>query len=280
MARTKVLITVKTYPNISSKYDELVCTAGFLEDGSMIRIFPIPFRKLDYESQYAKYQWVEMDLIKNTSDFRPESYTFTDRLFQNITPLNKLGTDNNWQERKEIVFKNGYYTNLTQLINEAKAPNNGKSLAVFKPTKILDFVIESTSSEYDEKKIEKILNQRAQLSLFETYKDNCEDLFEVVKKLPYKFSYKFEDSEGREATLMIEDWEIGQLYWNCLRNYGSEEIAIQKVEEKYKNDFINNKDLYFFLGTTQRWHNVAPNPFLIIGVFYPKYDSQMKLQLV
>ena len=106
MAKTKVLITVKTYPNISSKYDELVCTAGFLEDGSMIRIYPIPFRKLDYEQQYAKYQWVEMDLVKNTSDFRPESYTFTDRFFTEIKPLDKIGTDNNWQARKDIVLKN------------------------------------------------------------------------------------------------------------------------------------------------------------------------------
>ena len=37
MALTKVLITVKTYPAISNKYDELVCTAGFLEDGTWIR---------------------------------------------------------------------------------------------------------------------------------------------------------------------------------------------------------------------------------------------------
>ena len=28
MTKTKVLITVKTYPNISSKYDELVCKFG------------------------------------------------------------------------------------------------------------------------------------------------------------------------------------------------------------------------------------------------------------
>jgi len=33
MALTKVLITVKTYPAISKKYKELVCTAGFREDG-------------------------------------------------------------------------------------------------------------------------------------------------------------------------------------------------------------------------------------------------------
>jgi len=33
MALTKVLIAVKTYPTISAKYDELVCTAGFTENG-------------------------------------------------------------------------------------------------------------------------------------------------------------------------------------------------------------------------------------------------------
>ena len=74
MAKTKVLITVKTYPAISGKYDELVCTAGFTEDGKWIRIYPVPFRKKDYSQQYRKYEWIELDLVKNTSDFRPESY--------------------------------------------------------------------------------------------------------------------------------------------------------------------------------------------------------------
>ncbi len=61
MALTKVLITVKTYPTLSEKYDELVCTAGFREDGSWIRIFPVPFRKLDYQNQFEKWQWIEID---------------------------------------------------------------------------------------------------------------------------------------------------------------------------------------------------------------------------
>jgi hypothetical protein len=34
MPNTKILITVKTYPTLSEKYDELVCTAGFKEDGT------------------------------------------------------------------------------------------------------------------------------------------------------------------------------------------------------------------------------------------------------
>lgn len=52
MAKTKVLIVVKTYPAISNKYDELVCTAGFLEDGTWIRIYPVQFRKKAFGEQY------------------------------------------------------------------------------------------------------------------------------------------------------------------------------------------------------------------------------------
>jgi len=47
MTETKrVYILVKTYPTISEKYAELVCTAGVLEDGSWIRLYPMPFRLL------------------------------------------------------------------------------------------------------------------------------------------------------------------------------------------------------------------------------------------
>jgi hypothetical protein len=40
MGRKRVFITVKTYPPLSEKYDELVCTAGISEDGSWIRLYP------------------------------------------------------------------------------------------------------------------------------------------------------------------------------------------------------------------------------------------------
>lgn len=40
-AKLKVLITVKTYPIPSKRYDELVCTAGVTERGDFIRLYPI-----------------------------------------------------------------------------------------------------------------------------------------------------------------------------------------------------------------------------------------------
>ena len=38
MARERILITVKTYPTLSRKYGETVCTAGVREDGAGVSL--------------------------------------------------------------------------------------------------------------------------------------------------------------------------------------------------------------------------------------------------
>lgn len=272
MALTKVLITVKTYPTLSEKYDELVCTAGFREDGSWIRIFPVPFRKLDYQNQFEKWQWIEIDLVKNTSDFRPESYRPTD-LDREIRMLDKIDTKGDWAKRK-LHIGDTIWDNITELIAAAKDPNARTSLAIVKPKEILDFVWRPCEREWDKQKMDKVIANKAQGSLFD--EEETRLVFKVVKKLPYEFSYIFTTEDGKTRTLMIEDWELGALYWNCLKNAkGDEEEACRKVKEKYLDYMWGQRDLHFFMGTTKVFHNVSPNPFIIIGTFYPpKVDTQ------
>ena len=273
MAKTKVLITVKTYPAISSKYDELVCTAGFLEDGSWIRIYPIQFRKKSFEEQYKKYDWIEIDLVKNTSDFRKESFRPVSYDTE-IKILDHLDTKSNWLLRKEIVFKNKIYTDIDELIAKSKNREIMTSLAVFKPTEIVDFTIEEVEREWDKKKLEKLKQDRSS----NLFAQEDEDLFEVVRKLPYKFSYVLRDCNGKQSKMMIEDWEIGQLYWNCLaRHEGNEAKAVEDVKKKYFDDFAKTKDLHLFLGTSQLHHLTGKNPFMIIGTFHPKIETQTSL---
>lgn len=275
MALTRVLITVKTYPTLSSKYDELVCTAGFLEDGTWIRIYPIPFRKLDYDKRYKKYDWVEIDLVKNKADFRPESYK-PKSLDSNFNIVGSINTDNNWQFRKEIVLKN-VYTDLTKLIEDSKNRDINISLAVFKPKEIIDFLVEPVDRVWDKKKLDALKANAQQLKLFE----NSDNPFEVVQKLPYKFSYRFTDENNRESKLMIEDWEIGALFWNNLKKHeGNEVLACQDVRKKYFDDFAKTKDLFLYLGTTFEFHlKNAPNPFVIIGTFHPKLEDTIQIKL-
>ena len=69
MGQKDILIVVKTYPEISSKYTETVCTAGILMDTkTLVRLYPIRFRYLEGKQQFKKYQWIKADINKATAD--------------------------------------------------------------------------------------------------------------------------------------------------------------------------------------------------------------------
>lgn len=275
----RVLITVTTYPLPSRSYDELVCTAGVLEDGSWIRIYPVPLSFLTDQKQNGslrkgvKYTWIELELVKRPDDFRPESHSPLHYDFRDIKVFEpRLDTAHNWFRRKEYCLKK-VYTNISQLICDSKDPLN-RSLATFKPTSIVDFQWEEDEREWKDEWLE----IRKQTDLF---RQGEIDPQKIIPKVPYKFFYRFTDDTGRTSRLMIEDWEIGQLFWNCLRDANrNETIALAKVKEKYLDSFIIKHDIYFFLGTTKKWHKLrAPNPFVIIGVFYPLKELQASLFL-
>lgn len=275
MARVKLLITVVTYPLPSRSYDELVCTAGVLETGDWIRIYPVPLsfltgQRKDGNMKSFKYNWVELELDRRNDDFRPESHSPRNYDFNDIKFLGTVDTNYNWSERKRYCLNN-VYTDLEKLILES-GPKINKSLATFKPTKIIGFeIVEEENKEWKDEWKE----LRKQGDLFDQYKSP-----EIqIRKLPYKFYYRFEDINGKSSRLMIEDWEIGALYWNCLKRCeGNESTALDLVREKYEKEFLKEKDIYFFLGTTREWHmRRAKNPFVIIGVFYPKKETQLSL---
>lgn len=268
--KAKVLITVKAYPKPSSRYDELVCTAGLIEGDTWIRVYPVSFRFLTNNEQYPKYSWVRVDLIRNKKDFRPESYRPALGLDEEFTVEHSLGTKDAWAARKSFVL-NEVFVNMNDLIELAKG-EDCKSLATLKPKEIIGFEIKKTTREWKESWQEHYL----QPSFSNLTDVGTADKRNPIRKVPYNYYYKFltqgDDSPRR---LKIEDWEIGALFWNCLKRTGyDEEAANQLVKKKYFDEFLQEKDLYFFLGTTLEFHKRAPNPFMIIGVFYPPISDQ------
>ena len=219
-----------------------------------------------------------MDLERNTSDFRPESYRPKDLHLKDLISYGVIESDRNtWAERRKFVLNN-VYTNLDKLIAEAKDKKLCTSLAVFKPTRILDFVHVETIREWKKEKLDYLKSKKLQLNLFNNQDEGDITEFEIVDKVPYKFSFRFEDDASRESTLMIEDWETGMLFWNSLVCYnGDEQKACEDVRKKYFDGFAKTKDYYFFLGTTKLHHFRAPNPFVIIGDFRPKHIKQESL---
>lgn len=140
-----VLITVKTYPIPSKKYDELVCTAGVTRAGDFIRLYPINFRDLPFSKQYKKYQWIRVQVEKHKGrDSRKESHR------PDCSTILTLGQpiptrQGDWSERAKFALakKSG---SMEQLHDKQQADRT--SLGVFKPKKVHDLVITPSDPEW------------------------------------------------------------------------------------------------------------------------------------
>jgi hypothetical protein len=185
------------------------------------------------------------------------------------------GKNRDWGERKKFALQE-VFISMKELISQAKTSNIWKSLATVKPKEIVKFEVVEDEREWKPH----IRDGLRQLSLFDRSKDQQSRELQVVRKLPYKYYYHFLTAgDSKPRRLMIEDWEIGALYWNCLAQTEGDEVAANDlVRQKYEVEFLE-KELYLFLGTTKANHIKAPNPFVIIGVFYPPLIPQLSFNI-
>jgi hypothetical protein len=204
---------------------------------------------------------------------RPETYRPFDAA-ELERPVGHMDTADNWRERRKLLLKTArVYERLDDLIIGAKA--NRTSLAVFKPTRILEFVWEQEEREWEPDNVRQMRDATKQYDLFAD--NTSRETFRLIDKLPYSFSYRFEDAVGRHSELQVLDWEAGALYWNSLcAADGDEPKALANVRRKYFDEFTK-RDLHLFLGTTQQFHFVAPNPWVIVGVLPIPPETQFGL---
>src|SRR5436189_174678 len=71
-------------------------------DRSWVRIYPVPFRRLDEIEQYKKYDWLECDLVRGRKDPRPETRHPAD--MKQLVPLGHMDTADNWRERRRLLL--------------------------------------------------------------------------------------------------------------------------------------------------------------------------------
>lgn len=254
---TKILITVFTYPVPSSKYNELVCTAGMTESGDWVRLYPVTYRYMPPAKRYRKWQWVEVATRPPRNDKRKESRTPDIDTFRLLGE--PLGTKDNWRERRQIIDKLPHHT-VAQL--EELFDKDRTSLGIVRPQKFIDFVYEPVDEEWNEKQ----LSALRQLRLFDEQPKND------LKKIPYKFSIHFKCEDGQEYKRMIEDWETGMLFLNARQHSRSDKEAAEKVRQKYMDEvFAENRDARLFMGTTHPY-----NTWIVVGVFWPPRVNQLE----
>ncbi len=256
----RVLITVKTYPIPSSKYDELVCTAGVTETGDFVRLYPINFRDLPYDRQYKKYQWIEVTVSRHTGrDTRKESYRpVSESIRTRGNPIKP--NPGNWRDRSLYVLQNKAKS-MEDL--RKRQESDQTSLGIFKPRNIHDLVIQPDSSDWNPKFLAALRQQRI-------WEDRTNSLV-PPRKVPFKFMYRFqcndENCNGHEMSII--DWEIAALFWRMADQGRTPESAAEEVKRKFLEDLCgDDKDTHFFVGTTLKY----PKSWIILGVYYPKVE--------
>jgi len=207
----KVLITVKTYPLPSSDYGEVVCTAGLLDGSKWVRIYPILFSKYSKDEKFPKYSWIKVNLVKHPSDDRLESYMPKLGVDEPLHFLDRIQTDDAWAARKDYILKE-VFVSIKDLIHLSQSEN--RSLGTLKPLEILDFIIEDSDREWKPQ----WANRLRQMKMFDPTLPGAARNQLPIRKVPFTFKYRFiTQGDARPRELSIHDWEIGMLYWECLR---------------------------------------------------------------
>lgn len=249
--KKRVLITVRTYPVPANKGVEVSCTAAVTEDGKWIRLFPVPYRYLPAQQRFEKYQWIEVDVQKASSDTRPESYHL------NIETI-KLGASvpskERWGARKALL--KGLMRPSMCAIRKEQAEKGHPTLGLFKPLKIKRLKISKAAKDWT-------AGERAILGQKSLDFQNAPS--KQLEKIPYDFTYEFLCSEPgcKGHKMKCTDWEMAEAYRQWTVKYGDKWEA--KFREKFERDMIEKNDTHFFVGTV----HLHPKNWMIVGLYYP-----------
>lgn len=249
LIKKRVLITVRTYPVPATKGVEVSCTAGVTDDGKWIRLFPLPYRLLDDENKFKKYQWINVSVTKAKGDSRPES--FNPQVDQ-IEIGKTLSTERDWWARWDVLRPLVGPT-LCALQDERDAHGH-PTLGLIKP-QIERLIIEPCSSEWTPKQLDSL----RQTSLLHKAPET------ELEKIPFDFSYEFRCGKVfcNGHKMICTDWETGQSYRQWRRKYGDQwEGAFR---ERYETEMIEKYDTHFYVGNLHQ----RPNAWIVVGLFYP-----------
>lgn len=241
---------VKTYPVPAWNGVEVSCTAAITEGGRWLRLFPVPFRYLDENKRFPKYQWIRLRL-RRSNDFREESHNIDPDSIELIGD-GPMPTDNKWEHRRKLI---GPLRSRSMCALQAEQQETGgPTLGIFKPREITRLVIEPGSAEWT-------AEEQARL--------DQKDLFHKppagkLEKIPFKFSYEYIcDHDGCTGhAMMCSDWEMAQAYRSWSKKYGKDWEG--PFREKFET-VMRERDTHFYVGTVHQ----HPNSWIIVGLFYP-----------
>jgi hypothetical protein len=267
MERIDLLPVVKAYPALSRSYGEVSCVAGVQMSGAgspkWIRLYPVPFRALDGDQQFRKYEPVSVEVTMPRNDRRPETRRPNRDSIQVVGK--PLSTDHGWRQRRRFI---------EPLIVESmcwlqrQEESYGTSLGVFRPADVDRLVFEPT--EVDVEKREIAARWAAQGSLFGlSASEERAGQLQALEQMPFRFKYRYRCTDptcsGHEQSII--DWEIAQFY----RQVRHHENWRDRMSDKWIGELCaSNRDTALVVGNMHQ----HPGSFLVLGVWWPPREVE------
>lgn len=229
-----LLVNCKTYPAVSTKYTETVCTGGVQADGQFVRLYPIPFRFLDAAEQYGRWDLIRVRAYRDTKDTRPESWHL-----ENGTPIETLQQITSEKQRWDWMSKTIHPS--AAAMTEKRLTNG---LVEIEP---IEFYWKADDKEWTPGQITVI----QQGDLFASKAQ----MKELAERVPWQFRLKYrERSTGREDDGKVLAWSYYQGFRRALSETRDEQRALQVISEKVKRSiFAEDRVVFAILGTHSRF---------------------------
>jgi hypothetical protein len=235
-AERRILILGMTYPHYSKKYWENVCTGGVLDETwEMVRIHPVPQRRLDPDKQLHAFDWVRARVCKHDGDPRPES-------------LRLVGTDdmvNDGQladhDKRRVIMRSSPHLCASVEELHARERERKQSLGIVRPKSIDDVRVRMRPQSERQEWLEKEREVTAQGRLF------SKPMKIDFPAARFEITFTCDDPTCKTHTMHMQQWGLHELF----RKYEHHDPAIRdkKVTDAiWQRLDLDQKDVYLFLG--------------------------------
>lgn len=225
-------------PHRSSSYYETVCCAGIGSDGKWRRQYPVPFRVLDDNQKFGRWQWISYEYTVPKNDTRWESQKVIPESLQIIGEV---------KSRERARFLNPL---VRESLEDARA--RGESLTLVRPKNFRLTANKKSAAELtDERHKHAVLAN--QISMFGQQ-------VKPLEPCPYLFKAHWKDQGGKSHTHVCDDWETSTAFF-VRRKSCDEEGAISSLKATFEEEYMSRGMAMAF-----STHSRRADQWLLVGL--------------
>lgn len=212
------------------------------------RLYPVRFRYLQGDQRFRRWQWIEFDHRRPTSDARIEScHVYEDRIFSS----------------GELSEKDRFALLAPMVLPSAKAAAaQGASLALIRPSNTKFVWKIKPSALFDA--------ERAAYKSASAQRDILDVELAAFEPSPYQFAFTFSDAAGPH-TWRCGDWETHATFFR-LRHQYSEQAALRHLDRVYNEEYPQ-RGMVFAVGNMAK----RPQTWQLLGVIRLDLSGQLRL---